>query len=248
MDYIKLDKDNIADEHICCAISDKKCREGYLAKKEWIKSQFDDGFTFRKLDARGKVFIEYCDAEKAWAPIDAPGYTFISCFWVSGKFKGQGHGKDLLQSCIDDSKDKNGIIAISSKKKQPFLNDSKFLKLQGFELVDSSDPYFELYCLKLSKEAPDPKIKECAKHGICNINDGIAVYYSNGCPFTEYYVEELGRVSKEKAYKFSAIKLDTREKAQNHFVPFTIYSVFLNGKFVTQHILNEKYFDKFIKK
>lgn len=37
MSYIKLTKDNIEDEHICCAISDKKCKESYALKKSGYK-------------------------------------------------------------------------------------------------------------------------------------------------------------------------------------------------------------------
>jgi hypothetical protein len=33
MELIKLNEHNIATEHICCAFSDKKCKEGYQAKK-----------------------------------------------------------------------------------------------------------------------------------------------------------------------------------------------------------------------
>ena len=35
--FINLDKSNIEKEHICCAISDKKCTESYNAKKGWLK-------------------------------------------------------------------------------------------------------------------------------------------------------------------------------------------------------------------
>lgn len=102
--YITLTKENIANEHICCAFSDKKCKDSYELKKEWLKKEFDNGYVFRRIDERAKVFIEYGPAEKAWVPVNAPNYLMINCFWVSGKYKGCGHGKALLQSAIDDAK------------------------------------------------------------------------------------------------------------------------------------------------
>lgn len=57
--YIILTLDNIYEEHICCAIGDKKHQDGVDRKKEWIKDKLKDGHVFRKLDARGKIFIEY---------------------------------------------------------------------------------------------------------------------------------------------------------------------------------------------
>lgn len=113
--YITLTKENIDTEHICCAFSDKKCKESYELKKAWLKKEFDNGFVFCRLDERAKVFIEYVPAEKAWMPVDAPGYLMLGCFWVAGQYKGQGHAKALLQSVIDDvkSQGKNGIVTSS---------------------------------------------------------------------------------------------------------------------------------------
>ncbi|NNG02071.1 MAG: GNAT family N-acetyltransferase [Desulfobacteraceae bacterium] len=247
MKIISLTDENIADEHICCAISDKKCREGYEAKKEWLMRQSDDGFVFKKLDVRGKVFIEYGPAEHAWSPIEAPGYLLINCFWVSGKYKGQGHGKQLYRECLKDAADKNGIVVVTANKKQPFMSDKKFFQKQGFQLADTAEPYFELWAKKLKSTAPAPQIKACAKRGRCDQKNGLTVYYTNGCPFTEYYVNtELVQVAGEKGLPLKIVNINTREQAQHHFVPYTNYTVFYNGKFITQHILNRKNIDRFI--
>ncbi len=56
-EYINLTMDNIDSEHICCAISDKKHQDGVIAKKECIRAKLKDGYVFRKLNDRGKVFI-----------------------------------------------------------------------------------------------------------------------------------------------------------------------------------------------
>ena len=247
MNIVQLTEQNIEEEHICCAISDKKCIEGYQAKKEWLKSQFSNGYVFKKFDVRGKVFIEYVPAEFAWSPVIAPGYMFINCFWVSGQYKGKGHGKALYQECVRDSEGKNGIVVVVGKKKQPFMSEKKFFQKQGFELCDTAEPYFELWYKRFVDDASTPEFKACAKHGECDQKSGLTVYYTNCCPFTEYYVNtELARVAEARGKALNIVKITTREQAQNHFVPFTIYSVFNEGKFVTQHILNEKYFDKFI--
>jgi ribosomal protein S18 acetylase RimI-like enzyme len=243
---IKLNSENIDSEHICCAFSDKKCAEGYQAKKQWLKQQFNNGYTFRKLDVRGKVFIEYVPAEYAWVPVDAPGYMHIGCFWVSGQFKGKGYGKELLAAAENDARQMNGLTAIVSAKKQPFMSDKKFLVKQGFIVCDTAPPYFELLYKPFKPDAPAPTIKPVAKNATCDIQDGIAVYYTHGCPFTDYYTKELEEIAYRKGYNFHSILIDSHEKAQNHFVPHTLYSVFHNGKFVTQHILNENYFEKFI--
>ena len=54
-EYINLTLENIDEEHICCAIGDKKHQAGVDSKKEWIKSKLKDGHIFRKLNTRGKI-------------------------------------------------------------------------------------------------------------------------------------------------------------------------------------------------
>ena len=50
-EYINLTKENIDEEHICCAIGDPKHQAGVDCKKEWIKNKLKDGHVFRKLNA-----------------------------------------------------------------------------------------------------------------------------------------------------------------------------------------------------
>lgn len=99
-----------------------------------MKARFDDGLTFRRLDARGKVMIEYMPAETAWYPVEADGYMHIDCFWVSGQYKGRGWANRLLDECIADEKGKGdiGLTAISSANKRPFLPDGGFLRHRVF--------------------------------------------------------------------------------------------------------------------
>ena len=68
MDELKIiavDQSNIDQEHICCAITDKKGETCVSSKKAWMQERFPDRLVFRKLNVRGKVFIEYIPAENA---------------------------------------------------------------------------------------------------------------------------------------------------------------------------------------
>lgn len=115
-EYINLTLDNIDDEHICCAIGDPKHQNGVNNKKELIKSKLKDGHVFRKLNARGKMFIEYEPLETAQIPISGKNYEYIYCLWVAGSFKGKGIGKELLEY----AKEKNikiNFIKIDSLEK-----------------------------------------------------------------------------------------------------------------------------------
>lgn len=238
MNYITLTEENILKEHICCALSDKKGNSGVAKKKEWLKTQIANGLVFRKADVRGKAFIEYLPAENAWIPVQADNYYLINCLWVSGSLKGHGHGRALIESCIEDAKAKNkyGIIGLSSDKKRSYLSDPAFFKKYGFEVVDSTEPYFKLYCLRFDKDAPLPSFKECARQGTVEDTENVVIYYSNQCPFTEDYVREIGKEAEKRDITFRAVKYDSMEMAQNAPVPSTTFSLFRDGKFVTHEV------------
>lgn len=253
MTYISLTKQNIDSEHICCAFSDKKCSESYELKKQWLKREFDNGYVFRRLDERAKVFIEYCPAETAWAPVTAPNYIMINCFWVSGKYKGNGHGKTLLQQAIDDAETqgKDGLVTIVGTKKYHFMSDTKWLLRQGFEACESIPSGFSLLVKKLNQRAKDPTFNNSVVNGESSDKDGFVVYYSNRCPYSEYHVKNsLFETTQKRRLALKIIKLETMEQAQSAPTPATIFSLFYNGRFVTTDIsvCMDSRFDKILEK
>lgn len=70
--------------------------------------------------------------------------------------------------------------------------------------------------------------------GECPDRDGVVVYYTHRCPFTEFHVRgSLVSATKNKGVPLKIIELETMEQAQNAPAPATIFSLFYNGKFVT---------------
>lgn len=247
MEIIAVNRDNIATERICCAISDKKGECCVLSKKEWMSKRFEDGLVFKKLDVRGKVFIEYIPASKAWYPISADGYMHINCFWVSGQFKGKGFANRLLEQCMEDAKNAGllGVTVISSPKKMPFLSDPGYLKYKGFKTADTAAPHYELLYLPFNESAPAPKFSDCAKKGRIE-EKGMVLYYTNQCPHTAKYVPVIRDIAEERGMALSIHKIETLEEAKNAPSPFTTYSFFYDGTFVTNEIFSEKKFEKFL--
>ena len=45
MNYIRITKENIDREHICCAMSGKQS----IAKKEWLRQRFEEGLVFYRV-------------------------------------------------------------------------------------------------------------------------------------------------------------------------------------------------------
>ena len=75
---------------------------------------------------------------------------------------------------------------------------------------------------------------------------GFTLYYTNQCPFTAKYVPIIEEMAKTRNVDFKTVHIETREAAQNAPVPFTTFSLFYDGGFVTHEILSEKKFEKIL--
>ena len=245
-EYINLNLENIDKEHICCAIGDPKHQNGVDSKKEWIKNKLKDGHVFRKLDARGKIFIEYEPIETAWVPINGKNYEYIYCLWVAGSFKGKGIARELLEYAINDSKEKgmSGICTLTSKKKKPFLGEKKFFEHYGFKVVDTVNDY-ELLALQFD-DNEIPKFNDTARMMKID-NKEFTIYYSPECPYVEYEIKELSEYANEKNIKINFIKIDSLEKAKEVPCIFNNWANFYKGEFISNTILNKNSFEKLLK-
>ncbi len=245
-EYINLDEKNIDSEHICCAIGDPKHQNGVDKKKEWIKSKLKDGHVFRKLNARGKIFIEYEPVETSWVPVMGKNYEYIYCLWVAGSFKGKGIGKELLEYAIQDAKNKkmSGLCTLVSKKKKPFIGEKKFFEHFGFKVVDTIDDY-ELLALSFDNNET-PKFSESARLMHIDSED-FTIYYSNECPYVEHQVDELTSYAKDKNIKINFIKIDSLDKSKNVPCVFNNWANFYKGKFISNTILNGNALEKLLK-
>lgn len=240
MNYIRITKDNIDKEHICCAMSGKQS----VAKKEWMKQRFDEGLVFYRSEERGKCFIEYIPAENAWVPIEADGYLYINCLWIAGSMKGHGYSNDLLGECIHDAsaQNKKGVCILSAEgKKREFLADPKYLAHKGFTVADVSDCGIDLMFLPLQPNAVPPQFRECAKHPRAD-GEGFVLYYTDQCPFTYYWVPRVEEEAAAHGIPLKTIHITTKEAAQHVPAPVTTYALFRDGKFVTQAIQSDKKF------
>ena len=248
MNYIRITKDNIDKEHICCAMSNRQS----VAKKEWLKQRFEEGLVFYRSEERGKCFIEYIPAEYAWVPIEAEGYLYINCLWIAGSMKGHGYSNDLLDECLCDAKaqGKKGLCILSAEgRKREFLSDPKYLAHKGFLTADISECGITLLYLPFAPDAQSPKFKDCAKRPQTS-ETGFVIYYTDQCPFNAKYVPVLRQTAEAKGIPAECVHIQSAEAAKNVSAAVTTFALFYDGQYITHELMSEKKFaalcDKYI--
>ncbi|WP_392888732.1 GNAT family N-acetyltransferase [Eubacterium limosum] len=245
--YINLTAENLDSQHVCCAIADKKHQCGVAAKKKWLRERLAEGHVFRKLDDRGKVFIEYAPLETAWTPVLGDNYLYIYCLWVAGSFKGKGHAAALLGYCIEDAKarGKSGVCVLSARKKKPFMADKKFFMKYGFETVDTTDDGYEL--LALSFDGSLPRFAQNVKKQAIPGKE-LTIYYGMQCPFIPNCIEQVKGYCEANSVPLELVAVDSLEAAKALPCVFNNWAVFKDGRFETVHLLNEGQLKKLLAK
>ncbi len=234
---VVLSEENLDDHHLCCALGDRKHEEGVGRKKRWLRKRFEEGLVFRKLDERGKVFIEYAPSEVAWRPIVAPGWMTIHCLWVSGKYAKRGYGRTLIEGCIDDARQKKkaGVVAATGKTKRPFLLDPKFLTYMGFEAIETIGD-FRLYAFFIDRAGRRPRFASTVLPMALTSDAPFVMRYTDQCPLNAHWAPNMAHVIEGEGYEVRAERIRSRAKAQRVASPLGTFGLERDGGIVTHHL------------
>ena len=245
--FLNLTEGNLDQEHLCCIIRSKKPHPGVEAKRVWLRERLKEGHVFRKLDAKGVVFIEYAPLETAWVPVEGDNYLYIYCLWVSGEFKGKGYGRQLMEYCLADAKakGKSGVCMLGAEKQKAWLSDQAFAEKYGFETVDTTPDGYRL--LALSFDGTNPRFAGNAKRQTIESQE-LTVYYSSQCPYIYQSVELIRKSCGELKVPYTLIPVDTLENAKSLPCAFNNWAVFYQGKFVTVNLLDAAALKRLLKK
>ncbi len=246
-EFINLTSENLAKEHLCCIIRSKKLHPGVEAKRDWLVGRLKEGHVFRKLDVKGCVFIEYAPLETAWVPIIGDNFYYIYCLWVSGKPKGHGYGKALMEYCLEDAKDKgkSGVCMLGAAKQKAWLSNQSFAKKFGFKVVDTTENGYEL--LAISFDGTAPRFAGNAKKMEIESKD-LTIYYDMQCPYVLQRIEMIRQYCEENQIPVAFIPVDTLQKAKELPCVFNNWALFYKGKFETVNLLDVNSIERILKK
>ena len=243
---IDVDENNISQYPPKCFLNPKN--EGYQIKLEWLKRRFSEGLKIKLLYLETKCigFIEYVPGEYVWRAVDAKGYMFIHCIWISpNKHKEKGYGSLLVKECVKNAKKegKYGIAVVTSEG--PFMAGKDLFLKNEFKSIASAKPSFELM-VKILKEGPLPKFNDWEKQ--LSKYEGLNIIYSNQCPWVTRSIKELSEITKKKGLKLKVTELKNAEQAQNAPSIYAVFNLIYNGKLLIDHYISNTRFLNIINK
>ncbi|MFP3723296.1 GNAT family N-acetyltransferase [Niallia circulans] len=246
-EILNVNAENVDEYGFFCMRSKPKSK-GYQNKLAWLKERFKDGLKVKILleEGRQRGFIEYIPGEFTWRAINAKKYMVIHCFWIVGKSKGKGYGSKLLEECIKDARELHldGIAIVTSKKS--WLPDKTIFEKKGFNQVDKRGD-FELMAYAFQNDRK-PSFIDWPQ--LANEYDnGITVFKSNQCPFTQDAVDNLQAAADEHGLNVTVLEMNDNEMVQHQSpTPFGVFTVIYNGEIITYHPETKNKFLQLIEK
>ena len=250
IEIVDTNSENIL-QYGVCGYKDIK-RAGYPEKIEWLKDRYQEGMKIKILHSESdgtQGMIEYIPGEYCWRPVGAMGYMFIHCIFVGFKreYKGKGYASILLNECIKDAEKENmyGVAVVT--RKGPFMAGKELFINNGFKVVDTAPPDFELLITKFDNNAHTPKFIGDWNERQSQYDKGITIIRADQCPYTIKNVNEISETAEKKfGIKPNIINLRNYKEAQNSPCAFGTFCILYNGKVIAHHPISKGRFTNII--
>lgn len=253
IEIVDLNPDNIADYGVC-GYKDVKKHVELQRKIEWFKEYYPKGLRIKAAVSKKSGYqgmLEYIPGEYAHRPVEADGYMFIHCIFVGFRkeFKGKGLASSLLNECIEEAKDNEmlGIAVIT--RKGPFMVGNDIFLKQGFEIVDSAEPDFNLLVQKFDDKSENPKFRADMDESLNEYSNGLTILRSVQCLYTEKNVNAIIESAKDKfKLKTKLINLEGAETVQNTPCAFGSFCLIYDGEILSYHPISKTRFENIMRK
>ena len=228
--------ENLDEIGLFCSRSKPKA-EGYQSKLGWIRERFNEGLEYYVLrvdegrkDMAYRGMIEYMPGEVCWKGVDAPNFMVVHCLWVVGRHKGKGYGGMLVDKAIESAKSKGmDGVAVITVSKGGWAPKKTLFEKKGFQKYDSHDKY-DIYALKLNKDAPDPRFLEIKEAS----GEGLRVLTSGQCPYIPMTVEGVREIGEELGKTVTVEEMKTHQDfVENCMDPYGTFHLVMDDEYVT---------------
>lgn len=236
----------------CCGIKNTS-HPGRCEKRHWLKANLKFGLRAKTLvEPSGEAcgYIEYLPGEHAWRGVDAAGYMFIHCLWNHSKrHQRQGWGSAMIEECLSDAKacGMKGVAVVS--RSGPWLADRRLFLANGFDVVDTAPPDYELLIRKFDATAANPVFKSGWDEKVARYSRGLTIIRSSQCPYIAKFTAEIAETAKQEyGIKPKVVNLKSWRDAQNAPTPYAVFALIYNGRLVADHQISNTRFRNIMKK
>jgi hypothetical protein len=182
--------------------------------------------------------------------VNAAGYLFIHCVWTFWKpYQRQGLGRRMVQACLEDAGEGgyDGVAVVT--RERPWLASSALFLRNGFEVVDTAPPDYQLLVRKLNPLAANPTFKSGWEAKLKTYSRGLTIIRSNQCPHIAKFAREIPEAAeRDYGLKPRIVELKSHRDAQNAPTPYAVFAIIYNGRLLADHQISLTRFRNIMRK
>jgi len=119
----------------------------------------------------------------------------------------------------------------------------------GFQIVDSVKPDFDLLVKKFDEKSPDPQFREDMGESLKEYSEGLTILRSVQCPYTEKNVNAILESAQDKfKLKTHLVDLKDASDVQNSPCAFGSFCLIYEGEILSYHPISKTRFENIMKK
>lgn len=233
---VRVDATNVEESGFFCYKSKPKS-EGYHRKRTWLERRFAEGLAIQIVyeGNYSTAFIEYIPGEYAWRAAYAPEYMFVHCLWVVGRGKGKGYATRMLEACEQEARERGLAGVAMATSLRNWLVSNKVLLKNGYQIVDSAPPSFDLLVKKF-KKAADPAFPQDWEARLGRFGEGLTVIRADQCPYITNAVGMIKRVAEGVGLVTKVVAMESaREVQERSPSAYGLFGVVFNGELLWYH-------------
>lgn len=230
----------------CCGIK-SLTHPGREQKRCWLQANARFGLRAKTLlapDGQPCGYMEYLPGEFAWRGVDCGGYLFIHCIWIySKRHQRKGWGSVMIEACLDDAKAAGMRGAAVMVREGPWLADRRLFLANGFEVVDTAPPDYQLLVRKFDRGAASPAFQTGWDQKLGQYGRGLTIIASSQCPHIAKFAADIAETAENEYHiRPTVVDLGSYRDAQNALTPYAIFAVIYNGRLLADHQISRTRF------
>jgi hypothetical protein len=175
---------------------------------------------------------------------------FIHCVFTFYKqYQHRGCGALMIQACMEDAA-KAGMLGVAVvAREQPWLAGPSLFLANGFELVDTAPPDYQLLVRKLNPSAANPAFKTGWEDRLKKYSRGLTIIHSHQCPHIAKFAGEIAEAAeRDYGIKPRIVEIRSYRDAQNAPTPYAVFAVLHDGRILADHQISLTRFRNIMKK
>jgi hypothetical protein len=175
---------------------------------------------------------------------------FIHCTWTFYKQnQHRGLGALMIQACLEDAANAGMYGAAVVAREHPWLAGPSLFLANGFEVVDTVPPDYQLLVRKLNPSSANPTFKTGWEDRLKAYSRGLTIVRSNQCPHIAKFAGEIAQTAeREYGIKPRIVEIKSHHDAQNAPTPYAVFAVLYNGRILADHQISRTRFRNIMKK